>query len=635
MNNKQVVALLCANSGRAAEIAKRIQESAVAEPVVCATSDDFCHTVQHQRIDAVIVEQELTGFLSGLEIIERLAGDLLQPAVILLAKDVAALRGKAARVNVKTLLDTQTDSGTIVDVLKGELLTADEPGVSIPHSVRVLVRDADYVPPIPQLLVRLPGYLHNESASMAELTEELSTDPRITAELLKVVNSSSTGVRSKVTRVFDAVNLLGIRRTVAIVLSTTVLNSQQKLMQTLPEGFEQWFRPRTVLIAASASAFAARTKQVSADTAHILGLLQDLGVLVMARALGKPYQRVLERCRTVGQLQLHIAEQQEFAFTHAAVSAALFQRWELPGSFVRLALEHHTPAEECECSTAEQHLLQLMKVGEAVADLYDLPGPQRHQRLQSQMTALSGGKPELFKSCLASAVQKTREFSSMFSVPAPSAAALESLTADISRFAAGEPVSEGERVPAVETGASPTEGSSFSVNGHLSATSAAKMMDVILPPSEPLTDRKLSVTAKRAPALLVIEDEESIVSVIRLMLLPLGVQVLQATTGLEAVELAREADAILCEVHLKCGSGIDVIRDVRNAQISIPVIMNSEDRSRETILSCLEVGIADYLLKPVTRNALLDRLRKHTSISLGQQDAVLRMVQGYVQNSER
>lgn len=89
-----------------------------------------------------------------------------------------------------------------------------------------------------------------------------------------------------------------------------------------------------------------------------------------------------------------------------------------------------------------------------------------------------------------------------------------------------------------------------------------------------------------------------------------------ARTIADAVRLAPDAQAILCDVHLAGEDGRDVVRTLKQSGSKIPFIMVSGDCTRRTIEECVNLGIDDYLIKPFSPLALLTKLEKHTGLVL-------------------
>jgi two-component system cell cycle response regulator DivK len=114
---------------------------------------------------------------------------------------------------------------------------------------------------------------------------------------------------------------------------------------------------------------------------------------------------------------------------------------------------------------------------------------------------------------------------------------------------------------------------------------------------------------------LVVEDNEKNMKLVRDVLLALGYGPLEATSGEEAVELAvtHEPALVLMDVQLPGIDGIEALgrlrRDERTA--SIPVLAltaqaMSGDRER-----FLEVGFDGYLSKPIDVEELIEAVREH------------------------
>src|SRR5690606_17050004 len=144
--------------------------------------------------------------------------------------------------------------------------------------------------------------------------------------LLRLINSAAMGMQRKFTRTFDAVNLLGVRRTISLILTSVTFKFQSNFAATLSPEDRKWYNKRTVLVASGAYAFAKHVGRVSPDTAYLLGLFQEMGILMMADAYQDRYTQALHRFRQFGQVQLEAVEQAAFGVTHADVGGAMLQK---------------------------------------------------------------------------------------------------------------------------------------------------------------------------------------------------------------------------------------------------------------------------------------------------------------------
>jgi PleD family two-component response regulator len=116
------------------------------------------------------------------------------------------------------------------------------------------------------------------------------------------------------------------------------------------------------------------------------------------------------------------------------------------------------------------------------------------------------------------------------------------------------------------------------------------------------------------PVLLVVDDNEVMRSALQPVLSSLGYELVMAGSGQQALlELTRiEPDAILLDIGLADIDGITLTRQLKSmARLApIPVILMSGDSRRETLVSGIQAGAADFIAKPFTRDILRSKLDK-------------------------
>ncbi len=595
MSQKRVVIIFLADTARAAEMAAYFDDDQH-QPLLPQNTDDFYRCVNSECVELVIIDNQLPGFLSGIEILERLHKDLLHPTTVLIAVANAVLNQRIRALEVKSVIRPTAPTEQIAQIARAAIKSGNVAQVPIDSRARKLVQGSEIVGPLPQLLVKYSSQLDSDSCSMTELAQDISLDPRMTSMLLKLMNSAALAVRHKITRVVDAVSYLGIRRTVALILTANLAHSQMKLGKSLPDSLRAWYHHRSVFIASTAAAVARHGGECSPDTAFVLGLLQELGVLVLAHSHGEKYSELVQRSRDVGQLRLEIAEQQEFGITHADVSAALLQKWGLPQSLVRLVVNHHRPDAVIDSPNAERKFLYAMRIGEAVANLSDKKTPQRYQLLNQLLAQSEMGSADEWKACLADAVSQVIESAQLFSIPVPDESALQNLIDQLSAECSDV------EIPAAVlevVGAPPILplGDAGDVAGR---GSVAQVAGTPAPTAEPFPGH-----------LLVIDDDAALGKMIAAMLQTDGITVLACQEPHDALPLIEGAFAILCDAHLRGAEGADVVRDLRSREYARPIIMMSGDRTRSTVEQSIKSGINDYLLKPFDRKLLLAKLQRH------------------------
>ena len=125
-----------------------------------------------------------------------------------------------------------------------------------------------------------------------------------------------------------------------------------------------------------------------------------------------------------------------------------------------------------------------------------------------------------------------------------------------------------------------------------------------------------SLSARRQPRLLVVEDERAIAEGLRFNFEQEGYAVTVAADGpaaLAAFAAAKETgpayDAIVLDLMLPGMSGYDICRAVRQTDAAVPVLMLTARTLTEDKVSGFEAGADQYLTKPFVLPELLARVR--------------------------
>jgi two-component system alkaline phosphatase synthesis response regulator PhoP len=113
--------------------------------------------------------------------------------------------------------------------------------------------------------------------------------------------------------------------------------------------------------------------------------------------------------------------------------------------------------------------------------------------------------------------------------------------------------------------------------------------------------------------ILIIEDEEDLVKGLRLNLADEGYEVDWASNGVEGLRKALEErpNLIILDIMLPKMNGLDICRELRQKNISIPIIMLTAKGEEIDKVLGLEIGADDYMTKPFSIRELLARIKAH------------------------
>lgn len=184
---------------------------------------------------------------------------------------------------------------------------------------------------LPDIYIVVKEAIENPDVSINDLAELVSFDPTISARLLKVANSPFYGQISNVDTVKKAVSLLGTQTVHDLVLATSVSQAFKSMMNVDYDVATFW--QNSLMRAAVAKACAIELKIREPDRFFILGLLSDIGHMVMGIREPELMQKVLLQHQKTGY-PLHLFERSTFGFDYGELGADILESWLLPESII-------------------------------------------------------------------------------------------------------------------------------------------------------------------------------------------------------------------------------------------------------------------------------------------------------------
>ena len=113
--------------------------------------------------------------------------------------------------------------------------------------------------------------------------------------------------------------------------------------------------------------------------------------------------------------------------------------------------------------------------------------------------------------------------------------------------------------------------------------------------------------------ILVVDDEEDILELLKFNLSREGYQVLCAVSGEQALRLVRSEnpDLIMLDLMLPGIDGLEVTRRLKNDPDTknLPIVMLTAKGEEADIVTGLELGADDYITKPFSPRVLIARIR--------------------------
>src|SRR5687768_6877454 len=105
---------------------------------------------------------------------------------------------------------------------------------------------------------------------------------------------------------------------------------------------------------------------------------------------------------------------------------------------------------------------------------------------------------------------------------------------------------------------------------------------------------------------LVVDDEPAVRRANMRVLQTAGYTVVEAADGSHAIEAlrTREFDVVLSDITMPGMSGVQLLRNIRDIDPDMPVVLLTANPAMETAVEAVELGALKYMIKPVAPREL-------------------------------
>ncbi|SRR5581483_84458 len=207
------------------------------------------------------------------------------------------------------------------------------------EALRAVVSQLGDLPTQPQIYTALTQLLANPDVAMNDVARVIEQDIAMSAKCLQLVNSAFFGLPRRITSIQQAVSYLGISTLKSLVFSTAAFQAFEGSQR--PAGFSyEALQSHSLLVARLAGRLLPEKAQ--ADEAFLVGMLHDVGKLVLAARLPRMAAEAIRVADEHGR-PLQSVEIELLGVSHAEIGAYLLGLWGLPQSVVEAVAFHHAP----------------------------------------------------------------------------------------------------------------------------------------------------------------------------------------------------------------------------------------------------------------------------------------------------
>lgn len=252
------------------------------------------------------------------------------------------------------------------------------------------IKPAD-LPAPPQAALQVMRACARENINNEELSRLAESDPVLSAELLRIVNSPLFGFAGNIKSIVRAISVLGLSALRNIALCIAVRDTLKK--DAIPGLDLKLFWEDALRLAVCARTLG-EAVDLDSDECFTAGLLQDFGLLVLF-FLQPDKASVWPKLRSLTPEARYAMEHQVFNATHEQITSVLAAAWSLPESLARALGSHHVERKKAKgaedsvlgtvlhCAdwlaavfSSEDKAAALMKSRELVKENFDIAGQQ-------------------------------------------------------------------------------------------------------------------------------------------------------------------------------------------------------------------------------------------------------------------
>ncbi len=230
-----------------------------------------------------------------------------------------------------------------------------------------------YIPPQPKLIdeIKMAG------SDLDEIAAKISSDPGVSAAVLKIVNSPYFGLNTRIASINQAVVMLGIERVLNIVKSM-LLRASMSNVDTSIDMDSFW--ESSYAVAVVSSAVCRQMNLGLTDEAYTLGLFHNSGMPIIAQKV-KNYRQIITNSYARQDAGITREEFKNIGMHHAAAGYRLTRVWKLPKLISEAVRNHHAVDRLLDDSSIEnpklKSLVCVLKISEHMVRLYSRIGRQQ------------------------------------------------------------------------------------------------------------------------------------------------------------------------------------------------------------------------------------------------------------------
>ena len=211
------------------------------------------------------------------------------------------------------------------------------------NDIEKIIKGIDKLKPMPQVAGKIMSIVEDPDSSISDLTEVVTYDQALTANLLKICNSAYFGLSRQIDSVHQALVYMGMDQVADLVFLTGGAENLKKGQKgyDLQEG-ELWrYSVSSALIAREVC------EKKGSKNNHLVftaALLKDIGKVVLSQYVADSIDKI-NGLVSEGGLSFREAEKEVIGIDHADLGGMVAEKWNFSSEMVNIIRNHHMSEE--------------------------------------------------------------------------------------------------------------------------------------------------------------------------------------------------------------------------------------------------------------------------------------------------
>jgi putative nucleotidyltransferase with HDIG domain len=244
---------------------------------------------------------------------------------------------KSFGLSQKNLSIYTEDGNTISEVTIPEEIFSPEIHTQIKDKI---IQAIHMLPSLPDSLKKIIDMCKSSSLDMIKLSQEIEKNPSLSADLLKLSNSTSFMTRTTVKNILQATKIVGSNNILNMLYA---VSSYKMMKEKFPRMEKEWEHANKTSVFATQIAIDFGLNKVT-EIIAVGGLLHDIGKIVLLSVEGEVFKQIQDLSKNRNLESTKSIEEASIGISHSELGTLLANKWNYPPELIAMIEFHQDPS---------------------------------------------------------------------------------------------------------------------------------------------------------------------------------------------------------------------------------------------------------------------------------------------------